>query len=115
MHYPLTRKRMALQCLSIPLSIPLLYADAPRYFIGFTIDPGRSNAWSRSPVGPEGQFQAGPALADGGKDCFCPPERSVLHGWPKSSQPYKPALSRGKVSVQAGQPMQAGCGIPRCR
>jgi hypothetical protein len=72
MHDPLTRNRMALQC----LSIPLMHADAPRYLIGFTIDPGRSNAWSRSPVGPEGQLQAGPALADGGKDRFCPPERT---------------------------------------
>ena len=48
--------------------------------------------------------------------CLIPAaERSVLHGWPKSSQPYTPGLSRGKVSVQAGQPMQAGCGIPRCQ
>ena len=41
--------------------------------------------------------------------------RSVPHGSLISSQPCKPALSLDKDSVQAGQPMQAGYGILRCR
>ena len=41
--------------------------------------------------------------------------RSVPPGWPTSSPPFRLALCLGKAAAPVGQPMRAGCGIPRCR
>ena len=39
----------------------------------------------------------------------------ALQGSHGSLQPFKPVLSLDKVSARAGQPMQVGYGIPKCR
>ena len=40
---------------------------------------------------------------------------SVPPGWRISLPPFRPGSSLDKVFAQAGQPMRAGCGIPRYR